>query len=81
MEQLQPELAHEPSSLRYIYSDGWFLDLDGQCVILSVNFDENDRLFELDSWKMDSNPLLRFPTILSEIHLGETTDIQDAAQP
>jgi hypothetical protein len=38
-----------------------FTDEDGVMVSATVNLDNNDKLFELDIWKVDSSPLRRYP--------------------
>jgi hypothetical protein len=38
-----------------------FTDEDGVEVLASLNLDTNGELFELDVWKTDFNPLIRFP--------------------
>ncbi len=38
-----------------------FTDEDGVPVSAVVNLDQNDKLFELDLWKMDFSPLKRYP--------------------
>ena len=43
-----------------------FLDSDGVLVIASLYLDENDRLFELDMWKVDFQPLLKIPDKFNE---------------
>lgn len=42
-------------------SEYQFLDVDGINVIVSLNVDKSGELFELDVWKTDFNPLIRFP--------------------
>jgi hypothetical protein len=37
-------------------------DDDGTHVSITINVDENGDLFELDVWKVDDTPLIRFPT-------------------
>lgn len=38
-----------------------FSDADGVVVFASLNIDKEGELFELDMWKTDFNPLIRFP--------------------
>ena len=38
-----------------------YIDSDGTPVELSVNLDEDGRIFELDIWKVDFSPLQQFP--------------------
>ena len=39
-----------------------YIDDDQVPVSISVNLDEAGNLFELDMWKVDFSPLLRYPT-------------------
>ena len=39
-----------------------YIDEDQIPVIISLNLDQDGRLFELDFWKVDFNPLKRYPT-------------------
>jgi hypothetical protein len=41
--------------------EGSFLDEDGTLVSVSLNLDQSGDLFELDMWKVDFSPLLRYP--------------------
>lgn len=38
-----------------------YIDDDGVVVSIELNVDETDNLFELDFWKVDFSPLLRYP--------------------
>jgi len=38
-----------------------YMDDDGVSVIIELNVDERDKLFELDLWKVDFSPLRRYP--------------------
>jgi hypothetical protein len=40
---------------------GEFSDSDGMPVLIAINLDQEERLYELDSWKVDFSPLLRWP--------------------
>jgi hypothetical protein len=40
---------------------GMFKDRDGVDVSVTVNVDDQGELYELDIWKVDSSPLLRWP--------------------
>lgn len=51
-------------------AEGWFKDEDGFPVLLWLNLDEDDEIFELDSWKVDSSPRRRLPQSESEILSG-----------
>jgi hypothetical protein len=39
-----------------------YIDEDQVPVSISVNLDEDGNLFEIDIWKVDFSPLLRYPT-------------------
>jgi hypothetical protein len=41
--------------------EGSFLDQDGTLVWVALNLDQFGNLFELDIWKVDFSPLLRYP--------------------
>ncbi|ABK02388.1 conserved hypothetical protein [Arthrobacter sp. FB24] len=51
-------------------SEGWFKDEDGFPVMLCLNLDKEDDIFELDSWKVDFSPRLRLPQSQAEILSG-----------
>lgn len=38
-----------------------YVDDDGVVVSIELSVDEKDNLFELDLWKVDFSPLLRYP--------------------
>jgi hypothetical protein len=38
-----------------------YVDVDGVLVSIELNIDQTNHLFELDFWKVDSSPLLRYP--------------------
>lgn len=38
-----------------------FLDEDGMVVLAALNLDKNGKLFELDLWRVDFNPLKTLP--------------------
>jgi hypothetical protein len=40
---------------------GEFVDSDGVLVSVTINTDRDDKLYELDVWKVDFSPLLRWP--------------------
>ena len=42
-------------------ASGEFLDTDGVPVSLALNVDNENRLYELDVWKVDFTPLCRWP--------------------
>lgn len=41
--------------------EGEFFDIDGILVSFTVNVDKAGKLFELDLWRTDFNPLQKFP--------------------
>lgn len=51
-------------------AEGWFEDEDGFPVLLCLNLDEEDELFELDSWKVDFSRRRRLPRNEAEILSG-----------
>ncbi len=42
-------------------AEGLFHDADGVPVSVALNIDQFDDLFELDLWKVDFSPLIRYP--------------------
>lgn len=44
-------------------SEYQFVDSDGVDVMVSLNIDNNNQLYELDIWKTDFSPLNKFPNI------------------
>ena len=48
-------------------SEGWFNDEDGFPVLVAINLDREDEIFELDSWKVDFSPRRRLPATAAEI--------------
>lgn len=48
-------------------SEGWFKDEDGFPVLVAINLDRDDEIFELDSWKVDFSPRRRLPESGAEI--------------
>lgn len=42
-------------------SEYQYVDSDGIDVIVSLNIDNKNQLFELDIWKTDFSPLIKFP--------------------
>ena len=50
---------------------GEFKDSDGIPVVVSINIDRTDQLFELDVWKVNFAPRLRWPKP-SEISIHES---------
>lgn len=48
-------------------SEGWFMDVDGFPLLVAIYLDEEDEIFELDSWKVDSSPRRRLPQYETDI--------------
>lgn len=44
-----------------------FTDADGVSVLASLNVDQSGQLLELDFWKTDFSPLIRFPDDLPDL--------------
>lgn len=53
-----------------------YVDEDGVPVVITVNLDESGRLFEMDFWKVDFNPLKRYP-VPGQLHEGQPGKIGD----
>ncbi|MFK4295427.1 hypothetical protein ABH924_000562 [Arthrobacter sp. GAS37] len=47
--------------------EAWFKDADGVPVVVILNVDQNDELFELDSWKVDFTARRTLPTSSAQI--------------
>jgi endo-1,4-beta-mannosidase len=57
-------IGFEPySSRRYgrTIAEAQYTDIDGVLVSITINADKDGNLYELDSWKVDFNPLKRYP--------------------
>ena len=55
---------NERSSARIFGSElarSSFLDSDGVTVSITVNADQNGKIFEIDFWKVDFTPLVAYP--------------------
>ncbi len=53
----------EVRTLGLSIAEAEFLDVDGAAVSVVLNLDKNDKLFELDVWKYNFEPLISFPDI------------------
>lgn len=51
----------------YVFAQGEFSDEDGVPVSFTINLDSSGRLFELDLWRVDFEPLKRFPKEHGEV--------------
>lgn len=58
---LPPGMVAENRNFGKTVSEYQFQDADGVQVMASLNLDTNGQLFELDIWKTDFSPLIRFP--------------------
>ncbi|MCM0616212.1 MULTISPECIES: hypothetical protein [unclassified Paenarthrobacter] len=56
-------------------SEGWFNDEDGFPVLVAINLDKDNDVFELDSWKVDFSPRRRMPKSAAEI-VSDPADLQ-----
>lgn len=59
-------IRFEPSgSRRYgkTLAEAQYVDEDGVLVSIALNADEDGNLFELDMWKVDFSPLVRYPQV------------------
>ncbi|WP_054010997.1 DUF6984 family protein [Arthrobacter sp. ERGS1:01] len=54
-------------------AQGWFEDEDCFPVLLHLNPDREDGIFELDGWKVDSLRRRRLPRHETEIFSGKAT--------
>jgi hypothetical protein len=52
-----------------VFAQGEFNDEDGVPVSFTINLDSEGRLFELDLWRVDFEPLKRFPTENEEVRM------------
>ena len=52
-----------------VFAQGEFDDEDGIPVSFTINLDSEGRLFELDLWRVDFEPLKRFPTENVEVRM------------
>lgn len=63
------EVVAERRRLGEVVAQGEFDDEDGVTVSFTINLDSDGRLFELDLWRVDFEPLKRFPTGEEEIRM------------
>jgi hypothetical protein len=72
MGSLRFESTSDAKSTRHlgeVFAQGEFNDEDGIPVSFTINLDSNGRLFELDLWRVDFEPLKRFPTENEELRM------------
>jgi hypothetical protein len=58
---IHPESTYEQRSLGQSVVEGEFQDADGVVVSMAINVDKQNKLYELDLWKVDFSPLRRYP--------------------
>jgi hypothetical protein len=56
-----------------VLAQGEFADEDGVPVSFTINLDSKGRLFELDVWRVDFEPLKRFPNESDEVKMQAET--------
>lgn len=61
-ETIKPDLMYGRT-----LSEGWFKDEDGFPVLVAINLDMEDEIFELDSWKVNFPPRRRLPVWETDI--------------
>ena len=58
---LIPSIENSMRRLGEVFAQGEFNDEDGVPVSFTVNLDKDGKLFELDLWRVDFEPLKRLP--------------------
>jgi len=53
-----------------------YIDEDQVPVLISINLDEDGRLFELDFWKVNFEPLRRYPRP-EELHVAPPSNVSE----
>ena len=48
--------------LKYV-AELQFIDADGVPILASLNIDQHSKLFELDIWKVDFSPVIKYPVV------------------
>ncbi len=56
-------ITDSESSLGKTLAEAEFLDEDGVLVLIALNLDKHDQLFELDVWKVDYSSMTKYPDI------------------
>ena len=52
-------------------SECQFRDTDGVSVVASLYLDEDDKLYELDMWKVDFSKLIKIPTHFEDVEYSD----------
>ncbi|QQQ61882.1 DUF6984 family protein [Paenarthrobacter ureafaciens] len=74
------ESAKPDRSYGRTLSEGWYNDEDGFPVLVAINLDTENEIFELDSWKVDFSPRGRMPESAAEI-VFDPTELQQSGYP
>ncbi|MEV7607834.1 hypothetical protein AB0N65_20585 [Paenarthrobacter sp. NPDC089322] len=77
MGSLQFESTKPDRSYGRTLSEGWFNDEDGFPVLVAINLDKENEIFELDSWKVDFSPRRRMPESATEI-VSDPAELQQS---
>lgn len=66
-----PAPNHPQSNRRFgkQIAEGTFNDIDGMPISFTINIDDEGLLYELDMWRVDSNPLQHLPAEQDEIRM------------
>jgi len=70
-----------PRKLGCAVAEVQFSDADGIPVTAVLNVDTEDRLYEVDVWKVNFAPLQRWPTELEMVPVLFNTSLQRTATP
>jgi len=54
-------VGSEPRSFGKALAEAQYVDSDGVLISIALNADNKGQLFELDFWKVDFSPLIRYP--------------------
>jgi len=65
-------IASDESEPRFgdAIAEAEYIDEDGVLVSITINIDQNKKLYEVDFWKVDFSPLRRYPKP-SEVSIKE----------
>nr|WP_254455270.1 hypothetical protein [Paenarthrobacter ureafaciens] len=74
------ESAKPDRSYGRTLSEGCYNDEDGFPVLVAINLDTENEIFELDSWKVDFSPRGRMPESAAEI-VFDPTELQQSGYP
>ena len=54
-------VGSEARTFGKVAAEAQYVDSDGVLVLITVNTDKENQLFEVDFWKVDFSPLKRYP--------------------